>query len=289
MRLEKYRGDLAADALSDTEWLHLQEVADALRPFHDATQRLQGTGRHGTHGSIWEALPTLEFLLKHLESGVKPEGLKRRPTPLEIAHQNAWDKIRKYYEKTDDCHEIYAAGLLFHPCHRRAYFDNAWTEEEERRLKEQMLKNVKDVWSTDYCNAFALSTSPRESPAKRQKRERSPDAIEKHLLGIYEESHSEAVIGDDFDAYLAGSRLNPREITNVIGWWTEQPRQTALRQQALDVLSIPAMSTECERLFSAAGNLIGGLRYSLLDDTMERLESLRQWLRHGLVVVRGEI
>jgi hypothetical protein len=291
VRYEKYASDLAADRLSDDDWKHLQAVTDGLKPFHDATQRAQGTGAKGHHGSIWEAIPILKYLLKHLETGVRPAGVKRRPTPLEVACQNAWEKIRKYYGKTDDCHEIYAAGLLFHPCHRQGYFDNAWTEERDTQIKEEMLRNVKSVWATQYCSGFLNNNAvdEGEKPAKRQRRDRSPDEIQRHLQSTYKDSASATVTDDDFDAYVTGSRLDLEEVTNVISWWVKQRRWTALKQQALDVLSIPAMSTACERLFSSAGDLVGMRRYSLHDDTMERLECLRQWLQNGLVRLTGEI
>lgn len=127
-RDERYRNDLQNDTLSDDDWEHLTQVAKALRPFYDATQRMQGAGREGHHGSIWEAIPALEGLLAAMESGLPPSSTRRhqKPTPLEVAHQNAWEKLRKYYKKTDICPEIYGAALLLHPCHRRTYFDLSW-------------------------------------------------------------------------------------------------------------------------------------------------------------------
>jgi hypothetical protein len=47
-----------------------------------------------------------------------------------------------------------------------------------------------------------------------------------------------------------------------------------VRQQALDVLSIPAMSAEIERVFSDAKRLITPDRNRLLDSTIECLELL---------------
>jgi hypothetical protein len=48
------------------------------------------------------------------------------------------------------------------------------------------------------------------------------------------------------------------------------------------------MSTECERLFNSAANLVRMQRCSLHDDTMERLELLRQWIGRNLIVLSGE-
>jgi hypothetical protein len=66
----RYRKDLARDVLSDEDWTHLHLVHSALKPFSIATACLQGQARHAHHGAIWEAIPVLEYLLKHLETGV---------------------------------------------------------------------------------------------------------------------------------------------------------------------------------------------------------------------------
>jgi hypothetical protein len=53
----------------------------------------------------------------------KPEGTKLKPHPVAIAYQNAWEKIKEYYGKTDVAHSIYDAIVLLYPEHRKRYFD----------------------------------------------------------------------------------------------------------------------------------------------------------------------
>jgi hypothetical protein len=55
-----------------------------------------------------------------------------------------------------------------------------------------------------------------------------------------------------------------------------------LRQQAYDLLSIPAMSAEVERVFSSAKRTISLDRHALSDETIEQLELLRYWWLRGL-------
>jgi hypothetical protein len=38
-----------------------------LQPFHRTTKQLEGHAADGHHGAIWEALPAMEYLLRHLE------------------------------------------------------------------------------------------------------------------------------------------------------------------------------------------------------------------------------
>jgi hypothetical protein len=56
-----------------------------------------------------------------------------------------------------------------------------------------------------------------------------------------------------------------------------------LRQQAYDLLSIPAMSAEVERIFSSAKRTISLDRHRLSDETIKQLELLRNWWSRGLV------
>jgi len=39
-----------------------------LAPFAEATKLLEGRGKHGRHGAIWEVLVTFEWLLDELEA-----------------------------------------------------------------------------------------------------------------------------------------------------------------------------------------------------------------------------
>jgi len=52
---------------------------------------------------------------------------------------------------------------------------------------------------------------------------------------------------------------------------------------ALDFLTIQPMSAECERLFSAAGKMISGLRTNLDAEIIAICQVLRSWYRAGLI------
>ena len=51
---------------------------------------------------------------------------------------------------------------------------------------------------------------------------------------------------------------------------------------AIDVFSIPAMSSEPERVFYGAKHTISDERSSLHIDTIEALECLKSWFRAGI-------
>ena len=51
----------------------------------------------------------------------------------------------------------------------------------------------------------------------------------------------------------------------------------------VELMSIPAMSDEPERLFSSAKLLISDLRNRLGDDIIEAAECLKSWVKQGLI------
>ena len=51
---------------------------------------------------------------------------------------------------------------------------------------------------------------------------------------------------------------------------------------AYDLLSVPAMSAECERIFSSAGMMIVPKRNRLNDNIVEASECLRSWFLRKL-------
>ena len=52
---------------------------------------------------------------------------------------------------------------------------------------------------------------------------------------------------------------------------------------ALDLLPVPLMSAECERLFSVAGQMVSPLRTRLEASTIGMTQTLRSCVRNGLV------
>ncbi|ODQ73394.1 hypothetical protein LIPSTDRAFT_3717, partial [Lipomyces starkeyi NRRL Y-11557] len=84
---------------------------------------------------------------------------------------------------------------------------------------------------------------------------------------------------DEYTKYLLAPVLP--EVTDPKSWWLEPTQRKSypeLSIMALDVLSIPAMSAEPERLFSSAKITITDRRNRLGIDTIEAIECLKSWL-----------
>lgn len=56
------------DRLTSRDWILLTEISEVLREIYHQTKRMEGRGEKGHHGSLWEVLGGMEYLLAYLES-----------------------------------------------------------------------------------------------------------------------------------------------------------------------------------------------------------------------------
>jgi hAT family C-terminal dimerisation region len=264
---------ISADKLSEEDWKHIDEIVVGLKPFHEATLMVEGHAKKGYHGTVWEVLPTLEALLSYMEEGRHTlDSRKKGKTPLAMAYQNAWEKLTKYYNMTDDSHSIYAAATLLHPAYRKTYFDRQWTSEAMVQWKDKMIEAVRVVWEEEYKANSQLPTQPTQV--------KEMTFLQKHLY------KPQLIASDDvFNSFIYGT---PTEFASesdedLIAWWLKVDNPwRPLRQQALDLLSIPAMSAEVERVFSSTKRLLTVDRNRLNDESIEILQLLKHWWTNDL-------
>ena len=90
---------------------------------------------------------------------------------------------------------------------------------------------------------------------------------------------SESTETSDADDYLI---QRPEQVDDLIIWWiANKGRFPHLWKVAINILSIPATSTECEQTFSAAKLMITSQCQSLSERTIQQLQCLRAWARTG--------
>jgi len=66
-------------------------------------------------------------------------------------------------------------------------------------------------------------------------------------------------------------------------WHIRRLKYPRLSRMALDLLTVPPMSAECERLFSTTGRMVTKSRKRLDASTIGLCQTLRSWLRAGLI------
>ena len=93
-------------------------------------------------------------------------------------------------------------------------------------------------------------------------------------------------IGDEFDAFITGTPVPLDKTETALDWWLQSSQRRSypnLSQMAIDILSIPAMSAEPERIFSGCRRTISWTRMRLGVKVIEEGECLKSWIRSGVV------
>ncbi|PZD22238.1 Dimer-Tnp-hAT domain containing protein, partial [Pyrenophora tritici-repentis] len=227
---------------------------DVLKPLKTATERLEGRGKSGGSGSIAEVIPVFEYLLSYYEQRVNSYAAVDYNAHPEAPEDHlatnlraAWAKADDYYSKLDDSPAYYAATIL-HPYYKH-YLDKVWSDKPDWIATNN--SSFRALWAQ-------YDTLPR---AVRPLRVISNDMDEAIDALINPSSSDEASAAED--EYTRWKRSEPAAergteyANNPIKYWVAvRDRYPSLSKLALDVLSIPASSCDCERMFSELGDLL---------------------------------
>jgi hAT family C-terminal dimerisation region len=142
--------------------------------------------------------------------------------------------------------------------------------------KEPLYKSVKKIWEAEYKDSTPLLQISTGNDTTKEM-----DPLEAYLA----DTDAPIISNEDpFDAFIAGPRT-VIDNDHLLTWWNDPTNPWyQLRPMALDLLSIPAMSSEIERAFSSARLLLTAQRQRLSDGTIEEAELLRHWWQQGIDV-----
>jgi hypothetical protein len=161
---------------------------------------------------------------------------------------------------------VYIAALVLCPQNKWQYMEDNWLIEwiADAKAKVQLF------WKREYKSTAITVPTPASEAAPtvhnafqewEKKRQRSQLEI------------------DEYTKYLQAAVLP--EVKDERSWWLETTQRIsfpALSVMALDILSIPAMSAEPERLFSGAKITITDRRNQLGIESIQAIECLKSWL-----------
>ena len=139
-----------------------------------------------------------------------------------------------------------------------------------------MFDDSKDLWLTQYKELDI----PAQSPAKVSATGRTKEPDEFDLIGRELDVVTLSNLGKDEYEHFVNDKPIPIT-TSALAWWSAGPQRLAyprLSQMAIDILSIPAMSAEAERVFSGARRQISWDRARLGGEHIEKMECLKHWL-----------
>jgi hypothetical protein len=126
-----------------------------------------------------------------------------------------------------------------------------------------MIAAVQNIWEEEYKCIYPSPIKPEQLG---------------FLAKYKRKGGKEEVSTDVFTSYIKGGQSDfaGDEDIDLLGWWMKPKNKwRQLRQIFLDLLSIPAMSVEVERVFSSAKRLVTPDRNRLTDETIEMLELLK--------------
>src|SRR5271154_2920725 len=143
----------------------------------------------------------------------------------------------------------------------------------------------------------------RPQPTHREPSQERPqnqeDALGAKLYAWKKKKATRVPQGDEYEQYCAEDTYEVSEEHTVkigdgkddvkvpggvlIGYWRDNTRKWPnLARIALDVLSIPTMSAECERRFSSGAATISPQRMALSVESIEAAECNNQWIRTNI-------
>jgi hypothetical protein len=158
----------------------------------------------------------------------------------------------------------YIAALVLDPNSKWKYVERNWKKQWVTKARRMM----ENLWE-EYKPGIPSST-PFVTPVLSGK----------NAFSQWKKRYQAAPnLEDEYKRYCASEYtydVDPR------AWWLEKTQQISypnLSRLALDILSIPAMSADPERLFSSAKLLISDLRNKLGMDIIEAFECLKSWYK----------
>jgi hAT family protein len=190
--------------------------------------------------------------------------------------------LEKYYRLSGSI-PIYAVAVLLDPTKREAYARKNWDDDYVYRA----LEFAHEIWADKYESLPSLDSendsSTRGGRQTRQGNSRTPTALDEMLAKV--NVQSESTDADDLSSFTEANAINLHG-QSPIEWWCRKEQRLAyprLHRMAIDILSIPPMSDEPERVFSGARRTISWDRHNLTSKNVEMIESLGSWIKEGIV------
>lgn len=260
----------------------ITEYIDLLRPLQHATERLEGRGKSGKFGAIYEVIPVFGYLLAELETRCRQYDdvdfnahAEAPEDHLAINLKAAWRKADEYYSKLDDLPAYYAAVCLH--SHYKHYCKNSWAD--KAGWLDTNNAAFRQLWAL-YKPVAALNS--RSRPSTLSDIDDAIDALVSHHKGSSELNLDEYEQWRKYEPMWTKTQYNNG---NVVRYWIDlAPKYPNLSRLAIDILAIPASSCECERLFSELGDLLEPRRRKNGAQLLAALQLIRSWARRGFTI-----
>ena len=275
--------------LTANDWAVLEHLEEILTLFEATVIQLEGDGhvrqrKHGftgSYGNIWEVLQGFEFLLGELEHFKAVANDFPDPEHFRVGINLAWDKLDEYYNKCDNT-SVYYAAIALHPAYRWGWFESTWEHRPDWVEKAKHL--VQEVWDEKYRNLDIVAVEKHAPKRRRTFKNPFQEHVNRSRTKPPASSPLPRPSDDEFAAWQAAYEPGDNEVDDPIEYWHDRRfKYPRLSLMALDFLTVPSMSAECERLFSAAKRMVVASRRNLDADVISLCQVLRSWYRAGII------
>jgi hAT family C-terminal dimerisation region len=261
---KRYFENLREDYLTPQDWQILGETRSFLQPFWKITQLTEGR-----HTTLDQTLFTMDVLHKHYNQAFNRY---KDNHPLRSCIAASWAIFDKYYQLTDES-PAYGAAMILHPSRRSAHVKKNWP----KTWHKGVFDGVRRYWEDRYQALPIAMTTPQLGGDSLPPDEYDLLARELDVVGP---------ALNEIDEYKSFINETPVAIDcSPLAWWLREEqsqRYPRLSKMAIDILSIPAMSAEPERVFSGARRTISWDRCQLGSRTIERGECMKSWIKSGI-------
>lgn len=281
---------LSHDTLTPDDWDTLKETMVILQPFVDCTIHSQGAGKRqaSDRGVLSDYMVVLNDLLGHMRE-VRDDFTQRAANPnLASAHVNelkscvinAWTKLDEYFNIVNETPAVYAS-VVTQPQSGWYYFTETWKDVANHRdahRPRSWIPNAKKSLDSLWDEYKYLPLDHGELSLVPQRREREPNRVQR--ASDMTQSFAQRP-RDELAQWIEDGPFKLDEGTTLAQFWLSKLSKSStyrLARMGLDMCSIPAMSAECERVFSQTKLLLTSQRQGLKIDIIEATQCLRAWL-----------
>jgi hypothetical protein len=293
--------DPLTDFINEDDWVEAERLKEFLEIFYEMTKRLEGSASKSGYGSLWQTIVYLQAIDDELRGW--RERLSHEPPSSYLRSGVAFgiEKLTSYWETLILEPEIsyYCVATILNPSLRLLWFKDHW--KHHIAWYKQAENSMRKIY-TLYVEAW--EDEEVEEPDSPVRRKLPPLAINPHderlsraLSVDLSILHNNRALGgrkkrrkvNELDTYLdslaedtySGDPL----LSQPLKWWIQRGRlqYPVLYKVALDFLSIPATSCECERCFSRAKDTITLRRNHLSASSIEALQLQKHWIRQRAV------
>jgi hypothetical protein len=258
--------------MSSNEWALLQELLAILDPTKACTKKLKGRPSEESATGIADVYEIFSLILCQLEKLKFEYADSQRDSAFGVAIEQAWIKATDYYNILNK-NPVYTAALLLDLRLKYQYLGKEWGAQDAKHG----VGAVRRLWERDYRpntshvdfhsssqSSLALSQdSELRQPLSKRDCNKRPckrmnySNIDKLIKQQQRLPHPQN-IGNVLTLYLKDELEIDDNLVSFQYWLCPAvcTEYSSLARMAIDMLSIPAMSAEAERIFSSAGFIL---------------------------------